>query len=100
MYEQGKADMINQLTEREHQVMELICEGLSNKLIAVRLDISEHTAKFHVANAVAKMGATTRTEAAVRFTLEKAFDQAFEKALATHKCAQCQSGLLAAGTAP
>jgi len=57
------------LTPRETQVIELIARGLSNKLIADELRISEWTAKFHVANCVAKMGATTRTHAAVTYVL-------------------------------
>jgi two-component system nitrate/nitrite response regulator NarL len=54
------------LTRREHEVLELLAEGLSNKLIAVRLDISEHTAKFHVNSILDKMEADTRTDAVVR----------------------------------
>jgi two-component system nitrate/nitrite response regulator NarL len=54
------------LTPREHEVLELLAEGLSNKLIAVRLDISEHTAKFHVNSILDKMEADTRTDAVVR----------------------------------
>jgi DNA-binding NarL/FixJ family response regulator len=54
------------LTRREHEVLELLAEGLSNKLIALRLDISEHTAKFHVNSILDKMEADTRTDAVVR----------------------------------
>jgi DNA-binding NarL/FixJ family response regulator len=54
------------LTPREHEVLELLAEGLSNKLIALRLDISEHTAKFHVNSILDKMEADTRTDAVVR----------------------------------
>lgn len=54
------------LTRREQQTLDLIVEGLSNKLIGVRLGISEHTAKFHVWNAVIKVGGGgNRTLAAV-----------------------------------
>ena len=56
---------IGQLTERERQVVSLLAEGLSNKLIADRLGISDHTAKFHVNGVMAKLGAGTRTEAVV-----------------------------------
>lgn len=55
------------LTPRERDVAALLVEGLSNKLIAARLDISEHTAHFHVGNAVRKLGAENRTHAAVLF---------------------------------
>jgi len=54
-----------ELTERERQVVNLLAEGLSNKLIADRLGISDHTAKFHVNGVMVKLGASTRTEAVV-----------------------------------
>jgi DNA-binding NarL/FixJ family response regulator len=54
-----------ELTERERQVVQLMSEGLSNKLIADRLGISDHTAKFHVNGVMVKLGASTRTEAVV-----------------------------------
>jgi two-component system nitrate/nitrite response regulator NarL len=54
-----------ELTEREKQVVQLLSEGLSNKLIADRLGISDHTAKFHVNGVMMKLGASTRTEAVV-----------------------------------
>jgi len=51
------------LTARERQVAELLVEGASNKLIARRLDISVHTAKFHVAAVLEKLGARNRSDA-------------------------------------
>ena len=54
-----------ELTDREKQVVQLMSEGLSNKLIADRLGISDHTAKFHVNGVMMKLGASTRTEAVV-----------------------------------
>ena len=54
------------LTPRELEVLQLVAEGLSNRRIAERLGISEHTAKFHVNAIVTKLGAATRTDAAVR----------------------------------
>ena len=51
------------LTPREQEVLELVSQGLSNKLIARRLTISEHTVKFHLSSLSAKLGASTRTEA-------------------------------------
>jgi DNA-binding NarL/FixJ family response regulator len=51
------------LTARETVVLRLIALGLGNKEIASRLDISEHTAKFHVSSILAKVGASSRTEA-------------------------------------
>jgi two-component system, NarL family, nitrate/nitrite response regulator NarL len=53
------------LTPRETEVLELMAEGLSNKLIADQLKISDHTAKFHVNAILNKLGAGTRTEAVV-----------------------------------
>jgi len=52
-------------TPREAEVLSLLAEGLSNKLIADRLKISDHTAKFHVNAILNKLGADTRTEAVV-----------------------------------
>ncbi len=54
------------LTPREREVLALLAEGLSNKAIAERLSISEHTAKFHVNAVLAKLGVQRRTEAVVR----------------------------------
>jgi DNA-binding NarL/FixJ family response regulator len=51
------------LTARETMVLRLMALGLGNKEIASRLDISEHTAKFHVSSILAKLGAASRTEA-------------------------------------
>jgi DNA-binding CsgD family transcriptional regulator len=51
------------LTARERQVAELLVEGASNKLIARRLEISVHTAKFHVAAVLDKLGARNRSDA-------------------------------------
>jgi DNA-binding NarL/FixJ family response regulator len=54
------------LTPREHEVLAAMADGASNKAIARRLDISFHTAKFHVAAILAKLDADTRTEAVTR----------------------------------
>jgi DNA-binding NarL/FixJ family response regulator len=53
----------NLLTPREGQVLSLMATGLSNKLIAADLGISEHTAKFHVNGVLHKLEADTRTAA-------------------------------------
>ena len=54
------------LTRREFDVLRLLAEGLPNKIIADRLQISEHTVKFHVNALMAKLHAQSRTEAVVR----------------------------------
>jgi DNA-binding NarL/FixJ family response regulator len=51
------------LSDRELEVLALLVEGLSNKLIAHRLSISEHTVKTHVTSILAKLGVSSRTEA-------------------------------------
>jgi two-component system, NarL family, nitrate/nitrite response regulator NarL len=53
------------LSRREVEVLALVAEGLPNKLIADRLKISEHTAKFHVNAILDKLKAGSRTEAVV-----------------------------------
>ena len=55
--------LVEPLTPREIEVLQLLAAGLGNKEIASRLHISEHTAKFHVASILSKLGAATRTEA-------------------------------------
>jgi len=52
-----------ELTAREIEVLAMLAEGLGNKIIAARLGISSHTAKYHVASILAKLGAGSRTEA-------------------------------------
>lgn len=54
------------LTKRENEVLVLLADGLSNKEIAAKLTISEHTAKFHVNSILQKMNAQKRVEAVVR----------------------------------
>lgn len=54
------------LTSREMQVLAMLAEGMVNKEIASRLNISEHTVKFHVSSILGKLGATTRGEAVAR----------------------------------
>lgn len=51
------------LTARELEVLALLSQGLPNKQIAGRLQISEHTVKFHIASIFGKLGAASRTEA-------------------------------------
>jgi two-component system, NarL family, response regulator YdfI len=56
-------ELAEPLSGRELQVLDLLAEGLSNKQLAHRLNISEHTVKTHVASIFAKLGASSRTEA-------------------------------------
>ncbi len=56
-------DAVEALTRRELEVMRLLAEGSPNKAIAYRLDISEHTVKFHVNSIFTKLHAQSRTEA-------------------------------------
>jgi len=57
---EGTAD----LTSREHEVLRLVVKGLTNKDIAAVLGFTPRTAKAHVANLIAKLGVSDRTEAA------------------------------------
>lgn len=51
------------LTPREAEVLSMLAEGLSNKAIAQRLHLSEHTVKFHISSLFAKLQVSSRTEA-------------------------------------
>ena len=56
-------ELTEPLTPREREVLRLLASGLGNKEIAAKLKISEHTAKFHVASILGKLGAASRAEA-------------------------------------
>jgi NarL family two-component system response regulator YdfI len=56
-------EAIEPLTSREKEVLQRMADGLANKEIALRLNISEHTVKFHVASILGKLEASSRTEA-------------------------------------
>ncbi len=56
-------EMEEPLTPREREVLELVGQGLPNKLIARKLQVSEHTVKFHLSSVSAKLGAASRTDA-------------------------------------
>jgi two-component system, NarL family, nitrate/nitrite response regulator NarL len=63
-------ELLEPLTPREGQVLELMADGLPNKAIAARLGISDQTVKFHVASICGKLQVTNRTEA-VRVALRR-----------------------------
>jgi two-component system, NarL family, response regulator YdfI len=56
-------ELAESLTRRELEILQMLAGGLSNKEIAARLNISDHTVKFHVASILGKLGAVSRTEA-------------------------------------
>lgn len=62
----GEESLIEPLTARELEVLQLMAQGLANKQIALALTISEHTVKFHLSSLYAKMGISSRTEAVRR----------------------------------
>lgn len=65
---QAGLNAADELTSREIEVLRLLAEGLSNKAIAGRLNVTEHTVKFHVNAILGKLGAQSRTEAVTRAT--------------------------------
>jgi DNA-binding NarL/FixJ family response regulator len=58
--------LVEALTRRETQVLELVADGLSNKAIAARLGVSDETVKFHLVSVFSKLGASNRTDAVRR----------------------------------
>lgn len=54
---------LDYLTSREREVLQLLADGLDNKAIALQLQISKHTVKFHISSILAKLGVSSRTEA-------------------------------------
>jgi DNA-binding NarL/FixJ family response regulator len=58
-------DLVERLTARELEVMQLLASGQTNKEIAQRMGVTEHTVKFHVNSILGKLGVATRTEAVV-----------------------------------
>ena len=60
--------LIGRLTPRERAVLELLEQGMANKIIAYRLSLSQSTVKAHVHSIISKLNVRNRTEAAVRAT--------------------------------
>ena len=65
---QAQEAILETLTPREFDVLQLVAEGAPNKEIARRLSISDHTVKYHVNAILGKLDAQSRTEAVVRAT--------------------------------
>ncbi len=61
------------LTQRETEVLAWAARGFQNKLIASRLEVSEHTVKLHMHNVIRKLGVRNRTEAAHLFHSETSY---------------------------
>jgi DNA-binding NarL/FixJ family response regulator len=61
----GAPDLIEPLTEREHEVLRLVATGLSNRDIGAVLFIAESTVKTHVEHIIGKLGVSDRVQAAV-----------------------------------
>ncbi|HEX5935105.1 MAG TPA: response regulator transcription factor [Pseudorhizobium sp.] len=59
------ADPFAELTQREQEVLNLVASGLSNKRIAIALDLHEKTIKHHMTRIFSKLNVTNRTEAAL-----------------------------------
>ncbi|MBI1877468.1 MAG: response regulator transcription factor [Chloroflexi bacterium] len=59
------ANGIDHLTEREKEILQLVAKGLSNKIVAEGLNLSEGTVKIHVSNILAKLRVSSRIEAAL-----------------------------------
>ncbi|NVB39754.1 response regulator transcription factor [Pseudenhygromyxa sp. WMMC2535] len=62
----SRARPLAELTPREREVLELLADGLSNRVIGERLGISAHTVKFHVDALLDKLEARSRTQAVVQ----------------------------------
>lgn len=62
------APLATPLTPRENEVLQLLAKGMTNKAIALKLGITQHTVKFHVNAIMSKLDSQSRTEAVVRAT--------------------------------
>ena len=63
--EPQSGDLLATLTEREDEILRLVAKGLSNKQVAIDLDIQEKTVKHHMTSILNKLKVRNRTEAAV-----------------------------------
>jgi LuxR family maltose regulon positive regulatory protein len=60
------SELVEPLSERELEVLQLIAEGLTNPEIAARLYLSLNTVKVHTRNIYGKLGVSNRTQAVAR----------------------------------
>lgn len=74
--QKGTLSSLDSLTSREREILNLIAKGLSNKLIARELDISDGTVKVHVKHLLKKLGLRSRVEAAVWMVNHKSAETA------------------------
>jgi DNA-binding NarL/FixJ family response regulator len=63
---QNQEVLLADLTPRELEVLNLLVQGNSNKQLAIKLDISENTVKYHVNQLLSKFGVNSRTEVVVQ----------------------------------
>ncbi|RVA60232.1 response regulator transcription factor, partial [Mesorhizobium sp. M7A.F.Ca.CA.001.08.1.1] len=61
----GLAERLRQLTDRQTEILRLVAEGLSNKEVALRLELQEKTVKHHMTGVLSKLNVRNRTEAAL-----------------------------------
>ncbi len=64
MLRDGRTHPLDELTEREREILRLVARGLTNRQIAERLEVSPFTVKNHISNLLSKLGVSSRTEAA------------------------------------
>jgi DNA-binding NarL/FixJ family response regulator len=60
---EGIEPVVEELTRRELEVLQMVAGGLGNREIGAQLGVSEHTIKFHISSILGKLGASSRTEA-------------------------------------
>jgi len=63
----ASARLMTQLTAREREILRLVAAGLSNKRVALELDLQEKTVKHHMTRILAKLQVSNRTQAAMAF---------------------------------
>ncbi len=59
------SSLLDELTEREHQILELVADGRSNKEIGGKLELTEKTVKHYMTNILQKLQVRNRVEAAL-----------------------------------